>query len=157
MNPTMKKMVASVAVAGALAAGTVGLASSAYAADDAGGGKPAATAANHPRLRRVVLHRAAKITADTLQVSRADLRTALKSGQSVNEYIGTLGQDPAAVKDALVNAADGALDKAVANGRIDQARADEIKGKVPARVDKLMDHHFGQGQGQAGGQGGTAS
>jgi hypothetical protein len=146
MNTTMKKMVASVAVAGAMAAGTIGLASSAYAADDAGGAKPAATAANHPRLRRAVLHRAAKISADTLGVSVADLRTALKGGQSVNEYAEqTLGKDPQTVKDALVNAADNALDKAAANGRIDQARADELKGKVPARVDKLMDHHFGQG------------
>lgn len=153
MNTTMKKMVASVAVAGAMTAGTVGLASSAFAADDTGGGKPAATAANHPRLRRVVLHRAAKITADTLGVSVADLRAAIKGGQSVNEYIGSLSQDPGPVKDALVKAADDALDKAAANGRIDQARADELKGKVPARVDKLMDHHFGQG---AQGQGGTA-
>ena len=146
MNTTMKKMVASVAVAGALTAGTVGLASSAYAADDAGGGKPNATAAHHPRLRRVVLHRAAKITADTLGVSVADLRAALKGGQSVNEYAqNTLGKDPQTVKDALVNAADAALDKAVTNGRIDQARADELKDKVPARVDKLMDRHWGQG------------
>ena len=149
MNTTMKKMVASVAVAGAMTAGTVGLASSAFAADDAGSGKPAAAAANHPRLRRVALHRAAKITADTLGVSVADLRAALKGGQSVNEYAQqTLGKDPQTVKDALVNAADAALDKAATNGRIDQARADELKGKVPARVDKLMDHHFGQG-GQA--------
>jgi hypothetical protein len=145
MNTTMKKMVASVAVAGSMTAGTVGLASSAYAADDGGSGKPAATAGNHPRLRRVVLHRAAKITADTLGVSVADLRAALKSGQSVNEYIASLGKDPQAVRDALVNAANTALDKAVTNGRIDQARADELKGKVPERVDRLMDRHFGQG------------
>jgi hypothetical protein len=126
-------------------AGTIGLAGSAFAADDTGGAKPAATAANHPRLRRVVLHRAAKITADTLGVSVADLRTALKGGQSVNEYIGSLTKDPGAVKDALVTAADNALEKAVSNGRIDQARADDLKTKVPDRVDKLMDHHFGQG------------
>jgi hypothetical protein len=150
MKPTMKKLVATVTVAGAMTAGTVGLAGAAYAADDAGGGKPNATAADHPRLRRVVLHRAAKVVAETLGVTRAELRDALKSGQSLNEYIASLGQDPQAVKDALVNAANTALDKAVANGRIDQTRADELKGKAPERVDRLMDRHFGQGRGQGG-------
>jgi hypothetical protein len=144
MNTTMKKMVASVAMAGAMTAGSVGLAGSAYAADDAGAGKPSATGARHPRLRHAIRHRAGKVITETLGVSRAELRDALRSGQSVNEYAASLGKDPQAVEDALVNAANARLDQAVANGRIDQARADEVKAKVPARVDKLMDHHFGQ-------------
>ncbi len=141
----MQKLVATVALAGALTAGTAGVA---YAADDSGAtsGKPAATAVKHPRLRQLVRHRAAKIVADTLGVSTQDLRAALKSGQTVNEYAASFGDDkPAAVKDALVNAANEAIDKAVANGRIDQARGDEIKAKVPDRVDKAMNHVFGQG------------
>ena len=46
----MQKLVATVAMAGAITAGTAGVA---YAADDSGAtsGKPAATAAKHPRLR----------------------------------------------------------------------------------------------------------
>jgi hypothetical protein len=143
----MNKLVATVALAGALTAGTAGVA---YAAEDSGAtsGKPAATAVKHPRLRLLIRHRAGAIVADTLGVSRQDLRAALKSGQTVNQYAATFGDDkPAAVKDALVNAANQALDKAVANGRIDQARADEIKAKVPARVDKAMNHVFGQGAG----------
>jgi hypothetical protein len=91
-----------------------------------------------------VRRHAAKIVANTLGVSVDDLRAALKSGQSINEYAASLGKDPQAVKDALVSAANRALDKAVELGRIDQARADELKTKVPARVDKLMDRHFGQ-------------
>jgi hypothetical protein len=147
MNTTMKKMVASVAVAGAMTAGTVGFAGAAFAAEDAGGGKPAATADGHPRWRKVVRHRAARIVAETLGVSRADLRAALRSGQSINEYTASLGKDPQAVKDALVNKANEFADRAVANGRIDQARADEIKANAPGRVDTLMDRHFGQGRG----------
>ena len=141
----MQKLVATVALAGALTAGTAGVA---YAADDSGAtsGKPAATAVKHPRLRHAIRHRAGKIVADTLGVSTQDLRAALKSGQSVNQYAATFGDDkPAAVKDALVNAANQAIDKAVANGRIDQPRGDEIKAKVPDRVDKAMNHVFGQG------------
>ena len=64
----------------------------------------------------------------------------------MNEYAASIGEDkPAAVKEALVNAANQAIDKAVDNGRIDQARGDEIKAKVPDRVDKAMNHVFGQG------------
>ncbi|MGH7682487.1 MAG: hypothetical protein ACRENN_10955, partial [Candidatus Eiseniibacteriota bacterium] len=126
----------------------------AYAADGSGSGsgsgKPAAAAVGHPRLRLAVRRHAAKIVADTLGVSTQDLRTALRGGQSVNEYAGTFGPEkPGEVKTALVNAANSAIDKAVANGRIDQARGDELKGKVEARVDQAMDHHFGQGQGGA--------
>jgi hypothetical protein len=140
----MQKLVATVALAGALTAGTAGVA---YAADDSGGAsdKPAATSARRPWLRHVVRHRAGAIVAETLGVSREDLRAALKGGQTINEYAATFGDDkPAAVKDALVNAANQAIDKAVANGRIDQARADEIKAKVPGRVEAAMNHVFGQ-------------
>ena len=55
------------------------------------------------------------------------------------------GDKADAVNDALVNAANTAIDKAVANGRIDAAKGDEIKGKVLDRVNKAMDRHFGQG------------
>jgi uncharacterized protein (DUF433 family) len=144
MKVQMKKVVATVAMAGAITAGTAGMA---YAADNSGStpAKPAAAAQGHPRLRVAVRRHAGKIVADTLGVSVQDLRTALKGGQSVNEYTTSLQKNPADVKTALVNAADTAIDKAVANGRIDQAKGDELKGKVDARVDKALDHHFGQG------------
>ena len=144
MNVPMKKVVATVAMAGAITAGTAGFA---YAQDSSGTTpeKPAATAKDHPRIRLAVRRHAGKIVADTLGVSREDLRAALKGGQSINEYTASLGKDPATVKAALVAAADTAIDKAVANGRIDQAKGDELKGKVEARVDHAMERHFGQG------------
>jgi hypothetical protein len=142
----MQKLVATVALAGAVTAGTAGVA---YAAEGSGSGsesgQPAAGTVQHPRLRLAIRRHAATIVADTLGVTRADLRAALQGGQSVTEYAQSLGKDPQAVKDALVDAANQALDKAVANGRIDQARADEIKAKVPDRVDRAMNRHFGQG------------
>jgi hypothetical protein len=143
MKVQVKKVVATVAMAGAITAGTAGMA---YAQDSSGSGteKPAATAQGHPRLRLAVRRHAGKIVADTLGISREDLRAALKSGQSVNEIAGT-PEKQAEVKTALVNAADTLIDKAVTNGRIDEARGAELKGKVEARVDKAMDHHFGQG------------
>jgi hypothetical protein len=144
MKVPMKKVVATVAMAGAITAGTAGFA---YAQDSSGTtpDQPAATAKDHPRIRLAVRRHAGKIVADTLGVSREDLRAALKGGQSVREYTVSLNKNPDDVKAALVAAADTAIDKAVSNGRIDAAKGDEIKGKVEARVDKAMDRHFGQG------------
>ena len=48
------------------------------------------------------------------------------------------------MNDALVTAADTKIDQLVADGKSTQDRADTIKGKVPARVDRLMDRQFGQ-------------
>ena len=113
-------------------------------APGSGSEKPAATAEGHPRLRVAVRRHAGKIVADTLGISREDLRAALKSGQSVNDVAGS-PEKQGEVKAALVNAANTAIDKAVTNGRIDEAKGAELKGKVEARVDKAMAHQFGQG------------
>ncbi len=82
--------------------------------------------------------------ADTLGVSRADLRAALEGGQSISEYATSLGKDPQAVVDALVNAANTKIDQLVANGKLQQERADTIKGNVPARVNTIVNRHLGQ-------------
>lgn len=142
----MKKIVATVALAGAVTAGTAGVA---FAADGSAAtptDPSAQTAKGHPRLRLAVRRAAGKIVADTLGVSRADLRTALKTGQTITDYATSLGKDPQTVTAALVNAANTKLDQLVADGRLQQDRADTIKAKVPARVDKIMNHHFGQPQ-----------
>ena len=141
----MQKLVATLAMAGALTAGTAGMAYAADSGSGSGSGTPAATATRYPRLRAIVRRHAAKIVADTLGVSTQDLRAALKGGRSINEYATSLGKNPADVKTALVNAANTAIDKAVTNGRIDAAKGAELKSKVEARVDKVLDHHFGQG------------
>jgi uncharacterized protein YidB (DUF937 family) len=143
MDSKIKKLVATVALAGAVTAGTAG---AAFAAD---GGTTSTdpstqTANGHPGLRREVRRGAIKVITDTLGVSRQDLRTALKGGQSISEYATSLGKDPQTVTDALVNAANTKIDQLVADGKLQQDRADTIKGKVPGRVDKLMNRHFGQ-------------
>jgi hypothetical protein len=140
----MKKLVATVALAGAITAGTAGVA----VAADNGGSAPAdpsaQSAKRHPLIRREVRRAAVKVVTDTLGVSRADLRTALQGGQTISGYATSLGQDPQTVTDALVNAANTKIDQLVADGRLQQDRADTIKGKVPARVEKIMNRQFGQ-------------
>jgi len=142
----MKKLVATVALAGAV---TVGTAGAAFAADGSGSGSGATdpsaqTGKGHPALRRAVRRGAVKVITDTLGVSRQDLRAALKGGQTISQYATSLGKDPQALKDALVKAADTKLDQLVADGKLQQDRADTIKGKVPARVDTLLNRQFGQ-------------
>ena len=131
-----KQLVATVALAGAVTAGTAG---AAFAADGdtAPGVDP--TSQHHPRLR--VRRALVGIITDTIGVSRADLRTALKSGQSVAEVAQAHGVDPQAVIDAVVNAVNQRVDEAVQNGRITAERGETIKGKAPERITNLVNRH----------------
>ena len=140
----MKKLVATVALAGAVTAGTAG---AAFAADSSGTAPtdPSAQhAKGHPGLRQELRRGGAKVVADTLGVKVTDLRAALKSGQTITQYATSLGKDPKTVSDAVVNAANAKIDQLVADGKVPQDRAATIKGKVPARVDKIMNRQFGR-------------
>jgi uncharacterized protein YidB (DUF937 family) len=142
MDSKIKKLVAGVALAGAMTVGTAGVA---VAADSSSTpADPSAQAAKHPGARLKVRQAAIQVVTDTLGVSRQDLRAALKGGQTISEYATSLGQDPQTLVDALTNAANTKLDQLVADGTITQERADTAKGKVSARVDKVMNRQFGQ-------------
>jgi len=157
MKLDRKKLVATVALAGALTVGTAGVAA---AADNPGTTKPgpAATgqARRHPRLRRLLRHQALKVTADTLHVSVQDVKDALKGGMSISQYVTSINQHPEDVVNALVKAADDDIDQAAKNHPKIAARATELKSKVPDRVEKLVNHVFGQNAGpHAKGAGGN--
>jgi ribosomal protein S20 len=145
MDSKFKKMAAGIALAGALAVGTAG---AAFAADGSGTASttaPSSQAAKaHPRLRAAVRRGTVKVVTDTLGVSRQDLRTALKSGQTLSQYTTSLNKDPQTVVDALTKAANDKIDQLVANGTLKSDRAATIKEKLPSRIDKLMNHQFGQ-------------
>ena len=137
-----KQLVATVALAGAVTAGTAGVA---FAADGTSGqAKDPSAQAAHPRLRaRLAL---GDLVAKTIGIERADLRAALKSGQSVAEIAQAHDVDPQAVVDAVVSAVNQRVDQAVTDGRITAERGDTIKGKVTDRVNTLLNRHFGQQQ-----------
>jgi hypothetical protein len=146
MDSKIKKLVAGVALAGALAVGTTGVA---FAADGSGGSTSttdpsAQTAHRHPAVRAAIRRGAIKVVTDTLGVSREQLRDALKGGQTLSQYTSSLGKDPQAVVDALTKAADTKLDQLVADGKLQPDRAATIKNNLPTRIDKLMNHQFGQ-------------
>jgi uncharacterized protein YidB (DUF937 family) len=141
----MKKLVATVALAGAITAGTAGAAFAADSGSSSATTDPSAQAANgHPALRHKIRRAGGRVVADTLGVSTQDLRAALKSGQSISDYATSLGKDPQTVVDALVNAANTKIDQLVTDGKLPADRATTIKGKVPERVDKLVNRVFGQ-------------
>lgn len=145
MNPTLKKLTATVAMAGALTVGAVGVAGSAFAADGSGGGGAATSqTTRHPGVRAKVAKAAFKTVLDQLGVTKDDLKAALKGGQTISQYATSLGKDPAALADALTQQANAAVDQAVADGKIKQERADTIKSKVPDRVDHFLNRTWGQ-------------
>ena len=143
MDSKIKKLVAGVALAGALTVGTAGIA---VAADGSApsGDATAQTSGRHPWLRHQLRRAAVGVITDTLGVSRQDLRAAVQGGQTISQYATSLGKDPQTVVDALTNAANTKLDQLVADGTITQERADTVKSKLPARIDKLMTRQFGQ-------------
>ncbi len=144
MDSKIKKLVAGVALAGALTIGTAGVAFAADGATDTTTAPSAQSPRRHPVLRAEIRKAGAKVVADTLGVTRAELRDALKGGQTLSQYATSLGKDPQAVVDALTNAANTKLDQLVADGTIKPERAATIKSNLPARIDKVMNHQFGQ-------------
>lgn len=152
MNSTLKKLTATVAVAGALTVGAVGVAGSAFAADgSSGSGAATSQTTRHPGGRAKVAKAAFKTVLDQLGVTKDELKAALKGGETISQYATSLGKDPAALTDALTQQANAAVDQAVADGKIKQERADTIKSKVPDRVDHFLNRTWGQKAGQAAG------
>jgi hypothetical protein len=145
----MKKLIASLAIAGTITAGTAGAAFAADGTTPTTGKAPSGQAGaragkRHPILRRRLVKAGGKVVADTLGVSTQDLRAALQSGQSISDYATSLGKNPQDVVTALVNAADARIDKAVADGKLAADKATELKAKAAIRIPKLVDHKFGQ-------------
>lgn len=71
-------------------------------------------------------------------LTRAELKTGFKAGQSIDEMITAKGGNPATVKSAVLNDVATRLSTAVANKKITQAQADKINAKAPAVVDRIM-------------------
>jgi len=138
MKHRTKQLIATVALAGAVTAGTAGVA---FAADGSSGAATNPSGqVRHPRAARAL----GGVVADTIGISRADLRTALKSGQTIRQVATDHGVDPQKVVDAALAAVNTRVDQAVANGRISADRGATIKAKAAERAPQLLDHVFGQ-------------
>lgn len=143
MNRTTK-LIASATVGTGLVLGALGI--GAVGLEAAGAQTPAATAdaAGHGKLVKHLARQEGKVAADTIGISGKDLRADLKSGQSIADVATSKGVDVSKVESAIVGDVTAKLDKAVTNGKLTQDRATAIEQRLPARVDKLVNRHWGQ-------------
>ncbi|WP_052436736.1 hypothetical protein [Georgenia sp. SUBG003] len=77
--------------------------------------------------------------AETLGLTEEELRDALADGSSLADVAETNGVTTAELVDALVAAAQEEIDAAVADGRLDQDRADEMTADLEERITAMVD------------------
>jgi hypothetical protein len=81
-----------------------------------------------------------QVSADTIGVSADDLKTAVKSGQTVADVANAHTVNPSDVVAAIIKAGTAKLDMAVTDGKLTQAQADDAKGRLPELADKFVNH-----------------
>jgi len=84
--------------------------------------------------------------AEAIGITSEELRTALRDGSTIAEGAEANRVDVRTVIDALVADAGAAIDQAVANGRLTEERAAEIKANLPERFEAMVN-----GEGRFGG------
>ena len=152
----MKKLLASISIAAALGGGAFALntISPASAVDNTAQSNPATESQGTPAVtkpdgaaragRRGVRVRVArgaiKVSADTIGIPKANLVAALEDGQSIAQVAEAHNVPTQTVIDALVNAGSTKVDKAVAAGKITQARGDAIKARLPQVAERIVNH-----------------
>lgn len=147
----MNRKIATAVAAGVTAIGslTMGLA----AAAPAGAATTPATATHASTLRhelRVWLrhHRALRravvtISAETLNITRADLVAELRSGKSIADVATEHGVTPQAVVDALVSRGESYIMKLEREGKLTSTRAAKLVAALPSWAADLVAHQFG--------------
>lgn len=98
------------------------------------------------------------VAAATIGISEDELRTALRSGQSIAQVAQSENVDVKKVVDALVAEARKRLAEKVAAGQLTQARADEISSTLEERITAHVNRtrHPGGKFGHRGPRGGSA-
>ena len=82
------------------------------------------------------------ISASTIGITPQALRADLKSGKSIAQVASANGSSAAAVESALTTAADDAVTQAETAGKLTSAQASAIEARLPARIDKVVNHVF---------------
>jgi uncharacterized protein (DUF2267 family) len=76
--------------------------------------------------------------ADALGISDDELRDALRDGKSIATIAEERGVELQTVVDAMVTAGTERIDEALADGRIDEDEANELKAELPDRVNDVV-------------------
>ena len=147
---SIKQSLAAVTLAGLL---TVGVAGTAFAAPSDPGAASSETPAGqtqtqtqtqtqdraaHRGVRREAIKAAAQAAASTIGVDVAELRAAVKGGQTVGAFAETKGVSADSVVTAVVEVLNGRIDQAVTDGKVDEARAAKVKERVPEFAQRLV-------------------
>ncbi len=130
----LKKILVSITAAAVLGVGGVtvaGAVSSSHASPAA-----ASAAASRPRYRS--LKAAAQEAARVIGISVATLRTEVKAKGTIAAVATAHGVSPQSVIDAIVTKADTAIDRAVANHKLDATKAAALKAKVPGLAGQFV-------------------
>jgi uncharacterized protein YidB (DUF937 family) len=91
---------------------------------------------------------------DLLKIDQATLKQELASGKSLADIAAAKGVAKQQLIDTLVQEQTKAIDQAVKDGKLPQAKADQIKSSMGDRVAKMVDHKGGfekERKGQHGG------
>ena len=150
----MKKMIATVTVGLALS-GVTGIGLSAALASPAAAATPPtlatpSTAGHHPLRAWLQAHRKAvardtvRISAKSIGVTPKDLVSSLRSGQSIAQVAQAHNVDVQTVVNALVQAGDTQVGRAVASHKLTSAQGSKIEAALPQAVTKVVDHVYGQ-------------
>jgi len=143
---SIKQSLAAVTLAGLL---TVGVAGTAFAAPSDPGAASSETPAGqtqtqtqdraaHRGVRREAIKAAAQAAASTIGVDVAELRAAVKGGQTVGAFAESKGVSADSVVTAVVEVLNGRIDQAVTDGKVDEARAAKVKERVPEFAQRLV-------------------
>jgi transposase-like protein len=147
-TPEMKKLLASVTVAGLLVAGgtTVAWAAGPDGSGRADGGQPGRAQERGRRGHGVRI--ALQTAAATIGLAPEDLRREIRGGKTVAQVATEHGIDPASVVNAIVVALTQHIDQKAAEGTIDANRAEQAKQKLPDFANRFVNETKSKGAGE---------
>ncbi|HVC67181.1 MAG TPA: hypothetical protein VND44_06260 [Acidimicrobiales bacterium] len=147
----LKKLIAPVAVSGALL-GSLVVGGAAYAAAPTTAAPAAAHAAAHhtdgkartwwKAHRRSIRAKTLAVSAATIGITPKALATELRTGKSIAQVAAEHNVSAASVIGALTSAADAKVATAVKAGKLTQAQAGKVTAALPARITKAVNHVF---------------
>jgi len=91
-----------------------------------------------------VARHVAGISAKTIGITPGTLVGGLRSGQSIADVAQAHNVSPQTVVNALVQAADTRIGRAVDNHKLTQSEGAEIEAALPGALTKVVDHVHGQ-------------
>lgn len=101
------------------------------------------------------LHFGLDVVSTTIGITEAELREALRGGQTIAEVAEANGVSAQTVIDAMVGAITTRMDEALAAGNIDEERAAQVKENAVARATEIVNREWSTRPGDSAEAGGA--